>query len=134
MEKYIALQVKCPNCGKSLMNSYVTIHDNPTVKLDVVCNGKKGTINLCGYYGCTDHTGTFEKVDGQICQFFCPHCEEELVSEHKCKECEAPMVPFSMDKGGVLHMCSRAGCNSHFLNFHNVSDALRKMYNEFGYF
>ncbi len=134
MEKYIALQVKCPECGKSLMNSYITIHDKPTVKLDVVSGGKQGTVNLCAYYGCTEHTGTFERVEGEISQFFCPHCHQELVSKHTCKTCDAPMVPFSIDKGGVMHMCARAGCNSHYLEFQNVSDALRKMYNEFGYF
>ena len=134
MEKYIALSVKCPHCDKSLMNPYVTIQNKPSVKLEIEHNGEKGIIYLCSYYGCKDHSVDIATKDGEISNFYCPHCHEQLISHHKCKECEAPMVPFKMDKGGLLHMCSRKGCNSHFLNFRNVSDALRKMYNEFGYF
>jgi predicted RNA-binding Zn-ribbon protein involved in translation (DUF1610 family) len=134
MEKYIAIQVKCPECGKSLMNPYVTIHDKPTIKLNIEHGGQRGVINLCAFYGCTEHTGSIAQEKGTISRFSCPHCEAELISTHTCKECEAPMVPFAMEKGGVLHMCSRRGCNSHYLNFQNLSDALRKMYNEFGYF
>jgi predicted RNA-binding Zn-ribbon protein involved in translation (DUF1610 family) len=134
MEKYIALSVKCPHCGKSLMNPYVAIHNKPSIKLNIESAGQLGTINLCAYYGCVDHTSTMALEEGTVYSFFCPHCAEELKGEHKCRECEAPMIPFSIDKGGVLHMCSRKGCNSHYLDFMNVSDALRKMYNEFGYF
>ena len=134
MEKYIALSVKCPHCGKSLMNPYFTIHNKPSVKLFIEGTKGRGTINLCGYYGCTDHSCTINLEEGEVCKFYCPHCEMELTSAHHCRDCEAPMVPFAMDKGGLLHMCSRLGCNSHYLNFLNVSDALRKMYNEFGYF
>jgi predicted RNA-binding Zn-ribbon protein involved in translation (DUF1610 family) len=134
MEKYIALSVKCPHCGKSLMNPYFTIHNKPSVKLDIEVKGARGTVNLCAYYGCVDHSSTLSITEGEIYKFFCPHCAQELISSHQCRDCEAPMIPFSMEKGGLLHMCARRGCNSHYLNFLNVSDALRKMYNEFGYF
>jgi hypothetical protein len=134
MEKYIPLSVKCPHCSTSLMNPYFTIHNKPSVKLVIHCNDQVGVVNLCSFYGCTDHSSTIEIAEGDICQFFCPHCEQELHCEHTCRECGAPMVKFAMDKGGLLHMCSRRGCNSHYMNFLNVSDALRKMYNEFGYF
>jgi predicted RNA-binding Zn-ribbon protein involved in translation (DUF1610 family) len=134
MEKYIALQVKCPHCGKSLMNPYLNIQNKPSVTVKIQCGERLGVINLCSYYGCTDHACTITLDEGEVCRFFCPHCDEELVSSHTCRVCDAPMIPFSMEKGGTLHMCSRKGCNSHYLNFLNVSDALRKMYNEFGYF
>ena len=134
MDKYIALSVKCPHCGKSLMNPYHTIHNKPSVKLEIVHGNERGIVNLCAFYGCVDHSCSIEVKEGEITQFFCPHCKEELVSEVPCKECGAPQVPFSMEKGGRLHMCARRGCNSHYLDFLNVSDALRKMYNEFGYF
>ncbi len=116
------------------MNPYFTIHNKPSVKLEIKLGEETGVINLCSYYGCTDHSSTLDIKEGDVYQFFCPHCKEELISDHQCRDCNAPMIPFTMDKGGLLHMCSRRGCNSHFMNFLNVSDALRKMYNEFGYF
>jgi len=134
MEKYIALSIKCPHCDTSLMNPYVTIQNKASVTLNVEHNGEKGVIHLCSFYGCKEHNSSIKIEEGEIFKFFCPHCEKELISDHKCKECDAPMIPFKMDKGGKLHMCSRGGCNSHYLNFQNLSDALRKMYNEFGYF
>ena len=134
MEKYIALSVKCPHCSKSLMNPYHPIQNKASVKLEIQKGEERGVVNLCSYYGCVDHSCTIDIDEGEITQFFCPHCHKELISDKTCRECHAPMVPFSMEKGGLLHMCSRRGCNSHHLDFLNVSDALRKMYNEFGYF
>ena len=134
MNKYIALSIKCPHCGKSLMNPYFTVHNNSSVKLEIAHGKERGIINLCAFYGCVDHSSSIEVKEGEITQFFCPKCKVELVSEIPCKVCGAPLVPFSMQKGGRLYMCSRKGCNSHYLGFLNVSDALRKMYNEFGYF
>ncbi len=134
MEKFVALKVKCPRCKKSLMDPYHTLHGKPTILLNIEHNNEKGKIRLCSYYGCYDSEADIELVDNELIHFFCPHCNEELTSKNHCEECDAPMVPLSMEKGGRIYMCTRKACNKHYLNFENVSDGLRKMYNEFGYF
>lgn len=134
MEKYIPLSLKCPLCGKSLMDSYRLIHNRPTVKLEVAFGGNRGLINVCSFYGCSDHVSTIPVAEGDVVQLFCPHCRQELISHLACRECGHHMIPFSLEQGGRMYLCSRWGCNQHYLNFSNVSDALRRLYNEFGYF
>ncbi len=134
MEKFVALKIKCPRCNKSLMDPYHQINGKPSIALDVASDTEKGKIHLCAYYGCYEHKSTIKLKDKEIVKLSCPSCSEELSGENKCDTCGAPMVPLSMEQGGRLYICSRNGCSEHYLNFENVSDALRKMYNEFGYF
>lgn len=134
MKNLIALRTKCPHCKKSFMDPYDQINGKPSIKVDIEANGKKGRFRLCSYYDCFDHKCNFELSKGEVIKFFCPHCNTELTSPNKCEECGAPMIPFSLEKGGKVHICSRIGCKKHFISFQDVSDALRKFYHEFGYF
>lgn len=134
MDKLIALKIKCPKCGTSLMDPYHLVKDKPSVHLEIEVNGEKGDIHLCSYYGCTDHNSSINVEEGAKTDFSCPSCHEKLVNTKLCEECDTPMVPLQMEKGGRIYMCAKKGCNQHFLEFSNVSDALRKMYNEYGYF
>lgn len=134
MENLISLRTKCPYCKKSLMDPYDQINGKPSIKVDIEVNGKKGRFRLCSYYGCFDHKSSIELPENEQIKFFCPHCNKELISPNKCEECGSPMIPFALEKGGKVHICSKVGCNKHFISFQNVSDALRKLYNEFGYF
>ena len=117
-----------------MMDPYHQINGKPSILLDIESNKLKGKIRLCAYYGCYDHEATIELKDQDVVKFSCPSCKEKLVSKNVCETCGAPMVPLSMEKGGRIYICSRKGCSEHYINFENVSDALRKMYNEFGYF
>ena len=134
MEKFVAIKVKCPKCKKSLMDPYHPFHGKPSMSLNIEVNGEKGIQRLCSYYGCYDQEITIKIPDQEVVKYFCPSCNEELISTNHCEECDAPMIPLSMEKGGRIYFCSRRGCKAHYLHFDNVSDGLRKLYNEFGYF
>jgi hypothetical protein len=43
------------------------------------------------------------------------------------------MVPFYLDMGGRVSICSRSGCKNHFVEFDDLSIALRKFYQQYGY-
>jgi hypothetical protein len=47
--------------------------------------------------------------------------------------CGAEMAPFYLDMGGKVSICSRSGCKNHFVEFEDLSIALRKFYQEYGY-
>ncbi|MCK4631415.1 MAG: class I tRNA ligase family protein [Bacteroidales bacterium] len=134
MTNLIALRTKCPHCKKSFMDPYDQINGKPSIKVDIEANEKKGRLRLCSYYGCFDHKSSIELPKDEPIKFFCPHCNKALTSSNKCEECGAPMIPFALEKGGKVYICSKVGCKKHFISFQDVSDALRKMYNEFGYF
>jgi Zn finger protein HypA/HybF involved in hydrogenase expression len=43
------------------------------------------------------------------------------------------MLPFHLDMGGKVSICSRIGCKNHFVEFEDLSVALRQFYQEYGY-
>jgi methionyl-tRNA synthetase len=42
------------------------------------------------------------------------------------------MVPFYLDMGGKVSICSRNGCKNHAVSFDDLSDAMKKLYQEYG--
>jgi len=43
------------------------------------------------------------------------------------------MVPFFLDMGGRVSICSRSGCTNHHVEFDDLSVAMKKLYQEYGY-
>jgi len=136
MTKKVSLSVKCPNCSKSFMDSENMLHDSPSIKLNIETSTDRGTIRLCSLYGCYDHLSDFDLKQGEIARFFCPSCNKELKSNDYCEasNCNAPMVPFTLELGGKVLICSRRGCTNHFVAFEDLETQLRKFYHEYGEF
>jgi ssDNA-binding Zn-finger/Zn-ribbon topoisomerase 1 len=134
MTKTVSLKVKCPHCGKSLMDSETMLHDAPSIKLNIETVSERGTIRLCSIYGCYDHLCDFDLKKDEIARFYCPKCNKELTSNDHCDapNCNAPMIPFTLELGGKVFICSRCGCNNHFVAFENLETQLRKFYHEYG--
>jgi ssDNA-binding Zn-finger/Zn-ribbon topoisomerase 1 len=135
MTKAISLNVKCPHCRKSLMDSERTLLDKPSIKLNIVTENDRGTIRLCSIYGCYEHDCDIELENDIIAHFYCPHCNKELRSNDECdaKNCNAPMIPLVLKHGGKVFFCSRQGCQSHFVAFKDLAQEIRKFYHEYGY-
>lgn len=128
---FISLQVKCPHCNKSIMDEKHNIDNEPSIKLFVENANKNGTLRLSSIYGSYNYLSDIDFEDNEIQKFHCPHCHEELVSNEKCKTCEAPMVSLTLDIGGKVSFCSRKGCQDHNIGFEDLSVALKKMYLDF---
>jgi len=133
MAKTVSVQVKCPLCGKSLMDHEHPLHDVPSIKLNIQLGKEKGIIRLCSIYDCYDHVSDIDISGKEVVEFSCPHCHQILNSAEKCDVCDAPMVPFNLDMGGKVVICSRKGCTKHYVAFENLQDAIRKFYDEYGF-
>ncbi len=133
MANTVSINVKCPICQKSLMDTENPLNGKPSIKINIQGGGLRGIIRLCSIYGCYDHKSDIDIGNIEIAEFSCPHCNQILNVAEKCDLCKAPLVTFLMDVGGKVSICSRKGCTKHFVAFENVNDELRKFYNEYGF-
>jgi hypothetical protein len=129
----ISLKVKCPHCGKSLMDHTQYLNAKPSIKVRIEHHGKEGMLNLCSSYGCFDKVSNVELVKGEIAKLSCLHCKKDLKGMHFCDLCEAPIVDFNLDKGGNVHFCSRIGCEKHYVSFEDIYTTLTNFYHEYDY-
>lgn len=133
MTKTISLNVKCPHCGKSFMDHDNMLLDKPSIKLNIEAANDRGTIRLCSIYGCYEHQCDFGLKPRDVAKFFCPHCNKELTSKDVCELCNAPMVNLTLQLGGKVYICSRSGCENHFVAFEDLATEVKKFYHEYGF-
>jgi ssDNA-binding Zn-finger/Zn-ribbon topoisomerase 1 len=131
MLNFINLALKCPQCGKLLMDEEKLIDNVPSIKLFIRIGAAEGYIWLSAIYGSYNIDSTIEIKDQDIALFKCTHCLTELTSAEKCGECGAPMVDFHLYEGGKVSICSRAGCRKHSIEFEDLATAMNHFYNEF---
>ena len=129
---FLSLNVKCPVCGKSLMDSKHKVDNTNSIKLIIEVPGKKGFIRLSSIYGSFNYMLDIEIDNNVIPQFSCPHCNAELATKEQCSACESPMATLILDMGGKINFCTRKGCQNHSIGFEDLNLALKKFYEEFG--
>lgn len=132
MYELISLKLKCPVCGKSLMDDEHLVDNESSILLNIEIAGKTGSIRLSSIYGSYNYLTEIEMPKDEIAKFSCPHCETHITSESECLSCGADMVPFYLDMGGKVTICSRSGCKNHIVAFEDLAVALKKMYQEYG--
>ncbi|MBI5622675.1 MAG: hypothetical protein HY924_02735 [Elusimicrobia bacterium] len=130
----IEVHVKCPTCGKSLMDGKHRIDNLPSIAVEVAYAGKKGSLHLSSLYGSYHIDIEVPCPEGKVSNFFCPHCKGELKASRMCEVCEAPMVGFSLLEGGKIQICSRRGCKKHLVEFEDPEQELRMFYETYGTF
>jgi len=132
MKKHVSLSVKCPFCGKSLMDNDERLHNKPSIKLNIETPDSRGVIYLCSFYECYDYRTDLKLTKGEIIEFSCPHCNRLLNTKEECKVCHAPMVSLVLRTGGRVSLCSRTGCSNHYVAFEDISNELQKFYDAYG--
>ena len=133
MYEFVSLNLKCPKCGELLMDTEHLVDNEASIKLNIQNGGNKGLIHLSSIYGSYNYSCDIEIPAGEIATFSCTHCNEVLNSKSECLTCGAEMVPFYLDMGGKVSICSRSGCKNHHVEFEDLSHALRKLYQEYGF-
>lgn len=135
MVKVISLVVNCPYCNKSMMDEGHLINNKPSIKTEILTPIKqRGYLWLSSIYGDFNFTSEFPIRDGDIVQFFCPNCHENLARKKlECDVCGAPVVSMNVDIGGRVSICSRSGCKNHFVVIEDLDTIIRKFYDDYGY-
>ncbi len=133
MYNFISLSLNCPVCGKSLKDNNKHVDHEPSIGLIIKIGEKKGLIWLSSIYGSYNYISEIEIPLDSIAEFYCPHCRSLLNSKIPCKICDAPLVDFFVDMGGKVSICSRSGCKNHAIEFEDLTLALTKLYQEYGF-
>jgi len=130
MFNLISLKVKCPVCGKSLMDEEQLVDNCPSIKLTIKLGDDTGTIRLSSVYESYNYLTDIELPENEISALTCPLCNTDLVSKLECEVCKAPMIPLDLELGGNVSICSRIGCKNHFMKFVDFSFALKNLFEE----
>ncbi|MEF3280555.1 MAG: hypothetical protein K6357_06275 [Elusimicrobiota bacterium] len=127
----ITVNVKCPHCGKTLIDKKKLIDKKPAIAVKLTYAGKKSMLYLSSLYGSYNIESGIEVPRGKIAGFRCPHCDADLKSTRKCDICNAQMVAFDLKDGGQVQICSRRGCKKHIIEFEDPSKELDAFYKSY---
>ena len=133
MYEFVALNLKCPFCNEFLMDKKNLVDNEASIRLNIEVGNNKGVIYLSSVYGSYNYKCDSDIPDGEIAKFSCPQCNKNLNSKTECLTCGAEMVTFYLDMGGKVAICSRSGCKNHHVEFEDLSQAMRKLYQEYGF-
>lgn len=114
------IEVSCPSCNRSLMDTENLIDDRPSIKLTMSAGDKHGWFRLSSLYGSYNADSEFDLPKDAIVNLFCPHCHTALNRLETCPECSAPIVSMVIPRGGMVQICSRHGCKFHMLDVNSV--------------
>jgi ssDNA-binding Zn-finger/Zn-ribbon topoisomerase 1 len=115
------------------MDKEQLVDNEPGIKLEITVGDKKGHIWLSSIYESYNYFSDVEITQNEIAHFNCPSCHKEIISEDKCQSCYAPLVPFLLEDGGKVAICSRAGCKKHSVAFEDLGTALSYFYDKYTY-
>ncbi len=110
------INVNCPHCNRSLMDETFAIDGCPSIKVNISYNHEDGCLRLSCLYGSYNVSSELDVPTETVVKFHCPQCGVEILSTSDCAICGAPMVPMSVDGGGIVKICSRRGCRYHSLD------------------
>jgi NADH-quinone oxidoreductase subunit E len=115
------VEVSCARCNHSLMDSNYLLDGCPSIRVIASFENNHGWFLLSSLYGSYEVASEYAIPSDAIVNFFCPHCNAELMSASECTECGAPMVPMIVKGGGMVQICSRQGCRNHMLDLNGVN-------------
>jgi NADH-quinone oxidoreductase subunit E len=115
-KRIFPLNVNCPHCNHSLKDETYSIDGQPSIRINIFSDHKKGWLRLSCLYGSYNFACKFDVPIDSVVNFICPHCGVEFHSTLDCSICAAPMVPMLVDGGGIVQICSRRGCKNHMLD------------------
>jgi len=120
MNDMITINVSCPLCNKSLMDSGTEIDNESSIKFGISKNNERGTIHLSSMYGSYHYKTDLDILFQTEYKFNCSSCNQDLTSSIKCDECSAIMIPLNIENVGIVRFCSRSGCKNHSIEIEDI--------------
>lgn len=140
-QEYLVVEECCCPEGHSLMVESVQIHGEPSIKIDVDINNRRGSIYIDSFWGSHDKLYNFiPPITGeqQIVLGFCPSCGRSLMIDEECGfgNCESRQhMVFSLPGGrNTIHVCGRLGCPEHRLEVVALPHQLTEQISEINFF
>ena len=129
----ISLRVKCPVCGQSLMDESRLVDNCPSIKMKFTAGEKEGFINMSSVYESYNYLCSVECPEDAAIKLYCPQCSSQIKSSADCDICKSDMISLDLELGGSVSICSRIGCENHFVKFVDFSFALKQFYIDEGH-
>ena len=129
--KKIVVNVKCPYCRQSLMDTDNKIDGHPSVKTKIQHHNKTGALYLSSIFGSYNIISDIYIPKDEIVLLFCPECNASFILKDLCEECKAPLAVLALKNGGTVQFCSRRGCKYHFMDYSNFAQKLTVLYNTY---
>lgn len=127
----VSVQVKCPHCGKSMMNPGHKLDGVQAIEVNLTYAGKHAPLYLSSLYGSYKVETELNMPVGKVAGFRCPSCKADLKSTRKCDACGSQMIAFELKAGGQVQICSRRGCKKHVLEFQDADSELQAFYKSY---
>lgn len=115
-QRTFPIEVRCPRCNHSLMDTDFPIDDHPSIRCTVSHDHRSGWLRMSSVYDSGNISAEHDIPPETVVRFFCPHCHGQLTGRFPCPTCEAPMVAMMIGGGGIVQICSRRGCEGRVLN------------------
>jgi hypothetical protein len=100
----------------------------PSIKLKIVIGENEGIIHLSSVYESYNYLCNIETPEGELIKLYCEQCNSEIKSSSDCDICHSGMISFDLEQGGSVRLCSRIGCQNHFVKFVDFTFALKQFY------
>jgi len=126
------LQVHHATCqnGHILQDKSVKIHGEPSLKVNIKCQGKKGILYIDPVYG--RYENVFKGIElkkGDVVEMYCPECGIDLTDTNEtCQLCASPMFIFHLPQGGIIEGCMKLGCVFHKLKIVDAEKQVARMF------
>ena len=122
MDAVLHVDLKCSQCGHSLMNPQLLLDGQPSIDLQAKVRDRLGHIYLSRVFGsyAKQFSGVAD-IPGSVAEFSCPHCHNPFPVTQVC-ECHAPVIGLHLEIGGLVKFCTRNGCRRHWLEFEDAEE------------
>lgn len=115
------IEVSCPHCGNSLMDSAHPVEGHPSIRLAASFGGKRCSLRWSSLYGSRTVESDHDIPAGAAVNLLCPHCRGDIAGNTICPECGGTMARTLVNGGGALDICSRGRCTERVLEVNGLS-------------
>lgn len=115
-QRVFPVSVSCSRCNHSLMERGHLIDGHPAIRVTVSSGNLHGWLRISSLYGSHSVESEHRVPDDEVVHLFCPHCHAQMLGARACTECGSPMASMIVRGGGVVQICTRAGCTGHVLD------------------